>query len=273
MSKLDRLGWADETSYRVGDAVFGIRSTSAEFSDWVSHALAGYRTDDEAMPFYSIVVGGSNETRSKSARGVHILYRGTTPMVRTLELKTLGSALLGELETHLFAERDDAVFTDYMAMRVDDSVAAIPSSLAPTLGRFGRRLQREGVSLGLTTHLVVELDSARVLSTKPAMRLPSSTLDGLAGPKIPGDRLVLGGEEPLRHVFVFDHEQEGHTRPISRARAVHQLSGRTFNLTRLGHRGLSALAQMTEGGSFHGLRTGDARTTLDTLVTTMREQS
>src|ERR1041385_5331993 len=99
MEKLDRLGWVVSQVYRIGDERIEVRSTSEAFGAWVDEVLGAHRVeqDFEDNPYFSIVVEEGGRSIA-GGRRMHILYRRTASVVRSLDLATIARAFLTEVE-------------------------------------------------------------------------------------------------------------------------------------------------------------------------------
>lgn len=265
MSKLDRLGWAVCNSYRFGEAEVSIRTTSPAFSSWMQEVFAPYRADHDAEPGYSIVIGGSEN----GSRGYHILYRGIVPVVRTLHLPALARGLLTEAESARFHERDDAVYVRWATVEVDGKTALVSPFLAAQLGTLGRRVQRAGVTLGVTDFTAVALDDAEIVPIAPSFDIPEDSIDRLPADLVGGassnaDRLVIDRPRSVDAVFVTSGGQL--MEPISRAAALQQVAASALNLSVLGQRGLEALAGLMAEARCYRLGAGDMQSQLEAMT-------
>src|SRR2546428_9603919 len=145
MEKLDHLGWVVGHTFEIANSRFQIRSTSRGFGKWFEEVLAPYRVRVEAEPLYSVVVPES-DSQSGLGRRYHLLYRGSRVVARTLDPQTIGQALLADLESLLFAGRDDAVFIEGTFLRSNGASAVVPGVLRPILDGLGRRVARGGIA-------------------------------------------------------------------------------------------------------------------------------
>lgn len=259
-------------SYEIEGFRVGIRTTSPSFGEWLNDALASYRLDEEVASQYSLVIADDAKQRG-SRKGFNILYRGTAPIVRTLHLPTLGRALLAELESFTFQERKDAVFVQALAMDIEGSFVLVPAILAPSLGRFGRRLEKSGIHLGSSTTVALDPRSGRV--TPPANLLAVSEeciarLTNIDSQNHATDRLTVDDVSAVDVLFVGGPQTDSPLSPISKGLAVHKLAGNALNLAQLGKTGLHALARLVEGSTCYGVPGGNARETLDFLVAAVK---
>src|SRR5438093_10103304 len=171
MSKLAPLGWEAHTTGKLGDHALKIRSTSKAFNTWLGNVLKAYKVrKPSATNWYSVVIaGGDPDEETTSKRRFHILYRGSSQIVRTLDLPTLGQALFAELESMMFEDRDDAVFVEAAALAKNGRIALVPGSYLPTLWKLSRRLHQAGVRLPLARTVAVHRETGQVIPTDPKL--------------------------------------------------------------------------------------------------------
>lgn len=242
MNELDRLGWAVQHTFRIGEAAVGIRTTSEAFGDWLTGALAAHREAADGPVRYSIVAPERNASRR---REYDILYRGCAAIVRTLHRPTLAQGLLAELEAWRFPVRDDAVFIRMAPIAGHGTVALIPPHVATTLAGQGQRCARAGITLPAQLHVAVEPPSGAVIPIPPSLRVASGALERLGDGGGP-DRLAV--TEPFTAgALLFFSESGGDVSRMSRGLALHRIAGSAFNLPRLGGDGVRGLGRLVAG--------------------------
>jgi hypothetical protein len=249
---------AHET-YEIGGFRFGVRTTSESFASWVDGLLSQYRVDGEEDAFYSMVVAnGNNDPGHRGKRDYHVLYTGfcPVPVLRTLELPTLGYAFLAHLETHLFAARSDLVFVDAVAIPVRDKIAILPRSILPTLTKLGRGARRYGLSLPAETAVAVDSQSGRLAPFDRRVQMAPNALRALEDLGSTGqvrDLFVL--RKPVQVDFIFKWDVRGGAafEPLGRAETLHHLAENAFNLEKMGGRVLTGLGRLVENADCYGL--------------------
>ena len=256
-----------ERYYRIGEVDFAVRTTSTEFCGWLDHALGKYRRRKQAPVYYSVVIGGGGE-KGQLGKGFHILYRGTSAIVRTLHLPTLARALIQELESLTFAERTDAIYLDAALMASNGTTAITPSSLLPYIGKLGRRVERSGVRLPGTSHVAVDLENGRIVPIQPLLKIPTDAVERAAELSSSNghqpDRWFT--EEPLDPDIVLTFAgSELALQPVSRGQALHRLASYTVNLEKLGGAALEGLKTFIETKRCYTLGNADAKGLLDTV--------
>jgi hypothetical protein len=266
MDKLDLLGWEAQTTIKLGDHPFKIRSTSKAFNTWVGNILKPYKVRKPSAPiWYSVVIaGGDPDEDAKSKKRFHILYRGSSQVVRTLDLPTLGQALFAELEATMFEDRDDAVYVEAAALAMNGRVALIPGSFLPTLWKLSRRLHQAGIGLPLSRTVAVDRETGQVIPTTPKLEIPDDALDrltetvgseagailGVAGKRASGnrhlERWALQSPSKAVAVLTTGATDEGPRQPQTRGQTVYRLAGMTMNLPKVGVAGLEGLSLLSE---------------------------
>lgn len=262
MGKLDHLGWVVHRTYELQGVRLGVRTTSEAFGAWMDEALAGFRVPGEAAPHYSVLVAREPGGAGRLGRGFHILYRGVTPLVRTLHLPTLRGALLAELESFRFPEREDAIYLRAGILKAGEQAVLVPSAVIPHLGRLGRRVSREGIMLPAAVSAAVDLASGRVIPVRPFLGADGNDIDRVDGNS---DRLVVDEPISVDVVCTFATGQDSFIEPISRAVALHQLSAQVVNLPTIGGAALTVLGRLVAGARCYSLVVTDGRTMLEAL--------
>jgi hypothetical protein len=264
MNKLDLLGWEGHTTVKLGDHALKVRSTSKAFNAWLGNTLKPYKVRKPSASFwYSVVIaGGDPDEDTKSKKRFHILYRGSSQVVRTLDLPTLGRALFAELESTMFDERDDAVYVEAAALAMDGRIALIPGNYLPTLWKLSRRLHQAGVRLPLARTVAIDRQTGQVVPTTPRLDIPDDALEQLTEAVGAEAAAVLGiagdgrgrNQEHLER-WILDSPaapvsvlttggEEGPRQPQSRGQTVYRLAGLTMNLPKIGVAALEVLSLM-----------------------------
>jgi hypothetical protein len=260
-------------TYELGGNPVGIRTTSAAFGRWVDRCLAPYRVEGETPPEYSLVVDGGRGDGRHQGRRFHILYRGVTPLVRTLVLATLGRALLLELESALAAHRDDAVFVRSALVWVRGRRALVPWWVVPYVGELGRRVERVGMTLPAVTWVSIDPGSDRVSLARPKLRVPRSALRRLSdvaervGTMANGhrDRVFLDEPAAVDEVWAFWEDPEVQGAP-TRGLALHQMTASVLNLPKVGGAALEALGRVVERADCYAVPPVSAQGLLEVLA-------
>lgn len=263
MDKLDLLGWEADTTLKLGDQALRIRSTSKAFNAWLGRTLKPYKSRKSAHNFYSVVIaGGDPDEDPKSSKRFHILYRGSSQVVRTLDLPTLGRALFADLESVMFPERDDAIYVEAAPLALDGRIALIPGNYLPTLWKLSRRLHQAGIRLPLSRTVAVDRESGQVIPTTPRVEVPDDALDRLeeevgaeaaAVLRVAGTRGAGNGhlerwilKDPSIPIAVLTSGGDDEPRqPMSRGQAVYRLAALTMNLPKIGVSALEGLSLLT----------------------------
>jgi hypothetical protein len=267
MDKLDHLGWVAQRSYAVGNMIFGIRTTSELFCEWLDHSLGDYRTDEEADPYFSVVVG--ERLRERGSKTYHILYRSTQKVVRTFHLPTVGRALVAEIESLSFPQRTDAVYLNYGLIASNGMTALVPSALGWSVAGLGRRVDRAGLRLPATAAVAMD-EAGTVIPTPATVAVPQGAFGELEdlGRSKP-DRVWVESAVTPDLVFVHTGEKTP-IQPVSRAWALARLAGGVYNLKELGSSALESLAGTVQSSACFGVGGVDAKGALGALTTAFR---
>ena len=253
-------------TYAVDGLRFGLRTNSTSFAAWLDSVPGVHRLEERRDPVYSVVVGEQHGRR----REFHILYRGITPIVRTLDLSTLARSLLLQIEGHSLGSRDDSVYADLALLRhAGGATALVPASLIPFLGKRGRQTRSAGIELQGDGSLSIDAE-------------------GKAGPIAPRLGPIEGltaGLEPARHndhffvdsptapdtVIVFAPGQTDLVRPAARAAALGRLMDSVVNLPLVGGEALLRLARLVEGAACYSLAGAGPGETAEALARLLGE--
>jgi hypothetical protein len=242
-----------------------IRSTSKAFNTWLGTVLKPYKVrKPSAQTWYSVLIaGGDPDEEKKSKRRFHILYRGSTQVIRTLDLDTLGRALFADLEATMFEDRDDAVYLEMAALSKGDRVALLPGRLLPSMWKLSRRLHQVGIQLPLARTVAVEKGTGKIVPTKPRLEVPDDALAqltdavgseaaailGVAGKGAAGNGYLerWAVEAPTQAVAILTSGGDDEPRqPQSRGETVYRMAGMTMNIPSVGVTALESLSLLAE---------------------------
>jgi hypothetical protein len=260
-----------QRSFQVGNLLFGIRTTSMQFCDWLDHTLGAYQVEDETDPYYSIVIGGGENNGRPGERKYHILYRGASTLVRTLHLPTVGRALLTEIESLTFPERDDRLYLDFGLVASNGATALLPSAMITTVATLGRRVARAGIRLPANGSVAVDPSSGQVIPIPRTLDVPEEAVTLLADgePEEKADRLSIGDPLTPDLVFMYYTGEQG-LQPVSRGQILSQLSAGVFNLKVVGRTALEGLSQTVRAASCYGVGARDAKVALKAISSAFR---
>lgn len=268
MNELDRLGWAVQQTFRVGEAAVGIRTTSEEFGDWLADALAEHRDTAEGPVRYSLV---APQRSVRQRRQYDILYRGCAAVVRTLHRPTLAHGLLTEMEAWGFPVREDAVFIRMAPIAGHGTVALVPPHVASTLARQGRRCARAGITLPAQLHVAVEPSSGALIPIPRTLRVASGALEQLEDGSR-RDRFAVV-EASTVNALLFFAESGGDISAMSRGLALHRIAGSAFNLARLGGDGIRGLGRLVAGARCFAVNAAEPAKIVDAVSHALRMAS
>jgi hypothetical protein len=259
-------------TYEVGGNRFGIRTDSMAFCGWLDRTFRRYRVAGEANPRYSILIAGAKgDTGGKQ---FNILYKQTSALVRTMDLTTLARALVVEMESLSYRERDDAIFTELGMLTTNGTRALLPGRFTAFLGRLGhRQTERAGVSLPGTMYVAVDPKSGRAVPAPPHLKIPEDSFERLAeiGPTNgSSDRVFVDEPSPVDVVFWVDNLSEVPFHPVGRGFVLSRLWTWTVNAPVIGKTAIEGLTRLVEPTRCYGLQITEARETLQNIVTAIK---
>ena len=248
--KLEALRWASCDWFEVSGIRFGVRSTSAPFGEWLrlvlsDHRAAGPRDPSDAAT-YSLVVEDPERPRGRATRNLHVLYRGTFSVVRSLDVSVVARSFLSEIASLTFPARDDAVYLGVSLISGPATTALIPTRFVPAIAVAGRRIQ-QALDIGLPDQLWVALDleTGHLVPARWSLSIPGDALDllGRFSPVVDaGDRrATVDREFPVDTVLVWGRERGVHAAP--KGPVLFELAHEIRNLDRVGRRGVIALGR------------------------------
>jgi hypothetical protein len=244
-----------------------VRTNAEAVAQWLDETFGAYLVDDQTAPYYSIILGGSEN--GEVGTSFHILYEESRVLVRTLDLYAVADVLIGQFEHVAASERDDAVFLDSAAVRLGDVVAIVPPIIPPYLANLSRRvIDRTGLKLPGTTYVSLELGSGRLIPTSPTLDLPGGAADGLAqlAPHKRREELARVDDPQWADLIVFLGLAEEQILPASPGWAAQTLATRILNIDQVGGRGLETVAAAVREAPTYEMRSAKVQETLDTLV-------
>lgn len=232
-----------QRSYRIGESVFGIRSTSQSFADWLDYALGRYQDDGEVRASYSIVVGSADDRRR--SKRFHILYRGAGAVERTLDAGSLARVLFAELGGSLLGAREDAIYLRHGLVGWNGSAVLAPASLLGSFGGIGRHVDRAGVWLSSSDHVAVDQRLGTIVELPRMLDIPDDAVARL-------ERLIPSGgrghrvDAPTSRAVdgILQIVNQNDDRAPSRALVVQELAASCINLEVMGGRALEGLAAL-----------------------------
>lgn len=242
-----------------------------EFCGWLDRTFRRYRVAGEEYPRYSVLIPGAGESSGKQ---FNILYKQTSALVRTMDLNTLARALLAEMESLSFRDRDDAIYTEVGMLTTNGTRALVPGRFTSFLGRLGRRqIERSGVSLPGTMYVTIDPNSGRVVPAPPSLKIPKDAFDRLAeiGPTNgSSDRVFVDEPSPVDVVFWVDNMSEVPFHPLSRGFVLSRLWTWTVNAPKLGRTAIEGLTRLVEPTRCYGLEISDSRQMLENIVAAIK---
>lgn len=239
-----------EQTYVLGRSVVGVRTTSAEFGEWLGRVLANYRSDEKIGATYSIVVG--EDAGRRPGKRYHLLYEQAFVVAKTFDFHELVRALIAELEAFLFEDWDQAVYARATIASSDGLSILLPNAAVDELNEITRKVERAGIALPMGGRLALDPGSGRSLPFPPRIRLSEEQLaevSRLAGPNGGAPSTSgIAGQSGVDIVCLPMREADSPVlHRVSRASAVRLLAPSVVNLHAMGPEALKGLAQFIEG--------------------------
>src|SRR5262245_1909147 len=246
MDELGHLGWVAHHSFEVEGLLFGIRTDSKPLARWLFRNLPVQRVrDEESMPNYSIVVGDNEDGFGKR---FHVVYRDSTPIVRTRDVIEVVGGLLADIETLTFRQRRDALYLHATFLAADGVNGLFPEELVGSFETIKRRVQSLDIRLPQSRHVALDLDTLEALPRRCALEVPEEAVAELAATigseRATWPRAELDRRTTIDVVCTMAPTGLEPVRPVSRAWALYVLAGLTPNLGELGRVGLEALRRL-----------------------------
>jgi hypothetical protein len=242
------------------------------FCGWLDRTFRRYRVAGDVYPRYSILIAGAKgDTGGKQ---FNILYKQTMALVRTMDLSTLARALVAEMESLSFQERDDAIYTELGMLTTNGTRALVPGRFTSFLGRLGhRQIERAGVTLPGSMYVAVDPESGRAVPAPPHLKIPDDAFERLGeiGPTNSStDRVFVEEPSPVDVVFWVDNQSEVPFHPVGRGFVLSRLWTWTVNAPVIGKTAIEGLTRLVEPTRCYGLQISESREMLQNIVTAIR---
>jgi hypothetical protein len=253
MAKLDRLSWATCDWFEIEGYRFGVRTTSPVVAAWVGYVLTNYPRVEPPEPYrdplFSIVAEDDSSVSGRTGKRLHILYRGTVDVVRSLDIRAVARGFLYALETMTFPARDDAVYLEASVVQGCGTTVLIPWFMVPMVNTAGRQIRRS-IDLALPGVMTVALDhrSGHLIPVLRTLDLPHDALDVFedlvpSGPQT-DVRAMVENETPVDRVLVVGGRSTSSLGPAPRGTALFNLGWSISNLGVVGGRSLETVGRM-----------------------------
>lgn len=190
--------------------------------------------------------------------------------MRTLDLPTLGRALLTELSSLLAAERDDVILLATPVLVGRRGAVLVSPRTAVAVGELGRRAERAGLGLPGATFTAIDPATGHVVPLHPLLEAPTESweiLDALDSPHAGGGPRLVTEPVMIDAVCLRGRGADAAPRPRSRVATLEALVASTLNFGFVGTVGVGGLARLVEGARCYDLGRTDARQTLAALTT------
>ncbi|MDQ4131262.1 MAG: hypothetical protein M3133_09815, partial [Actinomycetota bacterium] len=164
-----------QRSYVIGGNHVGIRTTSPTFGAWLDSALGSYAVDRWDGADYSLVVQDDAAAPERGRRDFSVLYKGTSAVLRTLDVPMLARALLNELSALLAATREDVILLAMPTLVGRDAAVLVSPRIAAAVANLGRRAERGGIGLPSATFSAVDPTTGRIVPLPPLLDAPGES--------------------------------------------------------------------------------------------------
>ena len=254
-SKLEALRWVSSDWFEIEGSRFGVRSTSGAFGEWVRSALASFRVggprDPGDAPAYSVVIEDPATPSGRATRNLHILYRGTFSVVRSVDASVVARSFLSEVESLTFPGREDAIYVGVSVIRGAGTTVVIPARFVPAIGVAGRRIQRS-FDIWLPAQLSVALDvgTGHLVPVSPVLDIRAdgwdALLDPLPAPEAEDRRAFIDRELPIDRVLVWGRTRTGELGldQTPKGPVLFDLARAIRNLDKVGREGVLTVARV-----------------------------
>ena len=254
-SKLEALRWVSSDWFEIEGSRFGVRSTSGAFGEWVRSALASFRVggprDPGDAPAYSVVIEDPATPSGRATRNLHILYRGTFSVVRSVDASVVARSFLSEVESLTFPGRDDAIYLGVSVIRGAGTTVVIPARFVPAIGVAGRRIQRS-FDIWLPAQLSVALDvgTGHLMPVSPVLDIRADGWDALFDPpptpEAEDRRAFIDRELPIDRVLVWGRTRTGELGldQTPKGPVLFDLARAIRNLDKVGREGVLTVARV-----------------------------
>lgn len=269
MDELNHLGWVANGSFRLGRYLVGVRTNSGAFAEWLNQVLGAYGSSEETKPYFSVWVAGDELSRGRrAAKEFHILYEGGIPLIRSLDITEVAKALLAELESFLYDQRQDALYARAALVSARGINALVPEVLVGYLARLGRSVARAGLTLPRGRTVAIDTTTGTLQPLSALLTEPDWDFE-----RIPGIDTVPEGApravvaQPLNvDVVLSTGLEEPALQAQSTALATYRLGSQALNLRLLGHDGIEGFRRLISGARCCQIRTVTPAQTLEAVL-------
>ncbi|MGH2572525.1 MAG: PqqD family peptide modification chaperone [Actinomycetota bacterium] len=210
--------WAATSAYAVGEYHIGVRADSVATDELIGRIFAAHRlpAGTEAPENYSIVL---SERSKGGARGLNLLLRGNTTIVRSRSARRVLLALASQMSSVLEPE-EGLLRSANVGALVGDAAVLLPSVVLQWLEEMQPRLTRLGVRLVDEPYASIDPELLELVVPEPRVQLDELALAAVEEPKPSRSELprVKPGRYPLRAWTLWESAEP--EAELTRARAV-----------------------------------------------------
>jgi hypothetical protein len=194
--------WAGTRAYALCDHHVGVKFDDESTAEVLDRLFAGARVNDRRTPDnYSVALGSRAPAGANGpSRGLHLLVRGGTQLVRSRSSARVLAALLQHLSADLLPRPDGLTAVHALAAVGDGDAVLMPRGLLDLVQQLQPRLAKHGLALVDTPHALLDVAACELVVPEPAVPHDASMLaelddDARFGSELPR---VRPGRYPLR---------------------------------------------------------------------------
>lgn len=203
---------------RVGPYLVGLRAAGPSLDAALRRAFAGLLVEPHPSVNLSLHV-------ATTAKSFHVLSWGGCPVVRTLDVDRLLTALLRFVGSHA-AQPIETLRTDFMAVVRDGTAVMIARSYRTELVKRESHLRKGGLSILEAPWVDVDLHAGALIVTDPALPIDPAgwaELRALAPTPLSRDLATAPGRYRVTGVVV---DGTGESTPLPHSRAAYEVAQR-----------------------------------------------
>jgi hypothetical protein len=165
----------------VGSYHIGVRSNHPKVDGLLRAVLAAHLVeDDDAPPNYSVFVN-SDERDLLETQGLHFLYRTSTKIARSREVRPIFDHLLASLQGHLHRRQSDVLRVRAVGFVRGGRAVIAPAAVSRDWPAIEPRLRRAGVRLVDTSALQIDPTRRQLIVEPLELHIDDDALASVPG--------------------------------------------------------------------------------------------
>jgi hypothetical protein len=162
----------------IGDLHIGLRSSSHQLTEEIRDVFSAHVDDDvEAPTNYSLRMASGPKNRRST--GFHLLYRGSTIVLRSRDPKRVIQGTISQLDSHA-RDYTGLLRIQGMALVNDHGALAVPALLREYLPQMERRLNVRGVRVVDLPWVLADPVTREIVVPEPGLDIASAAVDRFA---------------------------------------------------------------------------------------------